>query len=106
MKNARYLAICCLIIFGCSNSKSNKTVYIEIAPSKLTVNKEIVGIQDLERRLRGIIDEKKKAGIRSDELTVDVTVDPRTKRGTIADFEMILRKVNLRKLTFREPDLR
>lgn len=71
-----------------------------MSPEILLVESRQIHKRDFESVLQAIIEQKMSTGIRREELTIDLKVDGSTKRGDVADIEMSLRRLNVKKITY------
>lgn len=75
-------------------------ISVQMSPEILLVESRQIHKRDFESVLQAIIEQKMSTGIRREELTIDLKVDGSTKRGDVADIEMSLRRLNVKKITY------
>src|SRR5688572_13870626 len=100
MDAMKYLALFLFITIACSTEKKTNAIYIEISPGKLTLNQKTIKKAHFEKELKSIIDEKEATGFKREELVINLKVDERTRRGDIADIEVALRRLNVRRVIY------
>lgn len=83
-----------------SCSGNNKIIHVQLSPEKLIVENKKINKSDFEKELTSIISERKKDGIAREELTIDLRADRDTKRGDLADLEISLRRLNMKRVTY------
>ncbi|MCZ8020153.1 MAG: hypothetical protein O9294_00195 [Cytophagales bacterium] len=92
-----YAIFILLLLAACSN---NKVISIQVSPERLILENKEIAKADFEKELKAIVDKKIKDGIKRSELTVDLVTDLRTKRGDLADIEVSLRRLNIRRIIY------
>jgi biopolymer transport protein ExbD len=100
MDAMKYLALFLFITIACSTEKTANTIYVEINPGKLILNQETIKKEHFEKELKSIIEAKKTTGFKCEELVINLKVDERTRRGDIADIEVALRRLNVRRIVY------
>lgn len=88
-----------LALHGCIDKTH---ISVQVSPDTIFVENQRVDKHDFEKALRLVIEQKISAGIAQEEITIDMKVDGATKRGDIADIEMCLRRLNVRKITYSD----
>jgi len=96
----KYLALFLFITIACSTEKTTNTIYVEISPEKLILNQKTIKKEHFEKELKSIIEEKETTGFKREELVINLKVDERTRRGDIADIEVVLRRLNVRRIVY------
>ena len=86
-----------LLLTACSD---DKIISIQISPEKLLLENKEINKVDFEKELKKIVDERTNDGLDKKELTIDLKTDKRTKRGDLADIEVSLRRLNVRRVTY------
>ena len=100
MDAMKYLALLLFITIACSTEKKTNTIYVEISPGKLILNQKTIKKEHFEKELKTIIEEKETTGFKREELVINLKVDERTRRGDIADIEVALRRLNVRRIIY------
>ena len=100
MDAMKYLALFLFITIACSTEKTTNTIYVEISPGKLILNQKTIKKEHFEKELKTIIEEKETTGFKREELVINLRVDERTRRGDIADIEVALRRLNVRRIVY------
>ncbi len=86
-----------LLLTACSD---DKVISVQLSPEKLIIENKEIDKADFEKELKAIVDERTKVGLERKELTIDLKADKRTKRGDLADIEVSLRRLNVRRVTY------
>lgn len=84
-------------VLGCSDETR---ISVRVSPDVVIVENQQVHQQDFEKALRVVIEQKIQKGISRDQLIVDLKVHEATTRGEVADLEMSLRRLNVRKISY------
>lgn len=96
----KYLQFLLLMLVGCSSEPKSNIIFIEISPVNLLLEKKEIEKGSFEKELKIVIDYKLKQGFKKEELVVNLKVDKQTRRGDIADLEVTLRRLNVRKIIY------
>lgn len=89
-----------LFLMCCSSEPKSNIIFIEISPAKLLLENREIEKRSFEKELKIVIDYKLKQGFKKEELVVNLKVDKQTRRGDIADLEVSLRRLNMRKIIY------
>ena len=100
----RYIGIILNLVLLTSCSHDNKIIHVQLSPEKLLVENKEINKANFEKELKAIVDERKKNGINREALTIDLTADNNTRRGDLADIEVSLRRLNLRRIIYSTYD--
>lgn len=103
MKNL-YAIILPLLILGCSSQPPSNIIHIEIAPDKLLLEKQSISMNKFESELKFIVEGRVKQGIKKNDLTIELLIDNKTRRGDIVDLEAAMRRQNVRKILYASED--
>ena len=68
--------------------------------SSIDVNQKTIIKAHFEKELKSIIDEKETTGFKREELVINLKVEERTRRGDIADIQVALRRMNVRRIIY------
>jgi adenosylcobinamide amidohydrolase len=55
---------------------------------------------NFEKELKTVVDSKIKQGYKREQLIINLMVDKETRRGDIADLEVVMRRLNVRKIIY------
>ena len=84
-----------------TNSEIKKNeIFVELYPDRLILEQKQIKKNDFEEELKTVVDKKIDEGFKKDELTIVLKVEKNTRRGDVADVEMSMRRLNVRKLKF------
>jgi hypothetical protein len=90
-------AIAFIILTSCSD---NNIISLQLSPEKLILENKEIDKADFEKELKIIVENRIKDGIDKKELIIDLKTDKRTKRGDLADIEVSLRRLNVRRINY------
>jgi biopolymer transport protein ExbD len=91
------IVFCLLLLTSCSD---DKIIYIQLSPEKLILENKEIDKADFEKELKVIVDKRANNGVDKKELTIDLKTDKRTKRGDLANIEVSLRRLNVKRVTY------
>jgi hypothetical protein len=89
-----------LFMMGCNSEPPTNMIFVEISPKKLLLEKRHIKMRDFESELKFVVGLKLKEGFKKEELTVNVKVDDKTRRGDIVDLETSMRRLDVRKVMY------
>lgn len=87
-----------LVLINCTGN--NRIIVVQISPEKMIVENKEIRKADFEKILRAIIEERQQNGVERSELTIDLRTDKETKRGELADVEVSLRRLNVKRVNY------
>jgi C-terminal processing protease CtpA/Prc len=95
----KYLAfsLITLALLGCADKTQ---ITIQVSPEIIVIDTEPVQKHDFEKALRFVIGQKIEAGIPRENLIIHLKVDGATKRGELADIEVSMRRLNVKKIVY------
>ncbi len=79
---------------------------IELSPEVVRIDGKEFAPEKCFGQLKIILSRKNDAGIHANDAIVVLRVDPKTKRGMIADVEVAMRKLNIRRVEYTVLDER
>ncbi|GAA0196341.1 hypothetical protein GCM10009122_60910 [Fulvivirga kasyanovii] len=85
---------------GAKNEVNANLILVELYPDRLILEQKQIKKNDFEEELKTVVDKKIDEGFKKDELTIVLKVEKNTRRGDVADVEMSMRRLNVRKLKF------
>jgi hypothetical protein len=100
MKRLTY--ICILIVaglFACIQKETNK-ISVKVSPEEVLIDGQKIEVDKFQGELKKVVDYKVKTGYKKDELVIRMAVNPGTKRGMLADIEVAMRKLNIRRVEY------
>ncbi|MBL7857883.1 MAG: hypothetical protein JNM57_09350 [Cyclobacteriaceae bacterium] len=95
--------IFCAVLFFTllSCSPGSKEIRIDVKPGpKVYLNDQHVDMVNFEKKLQQEVSSLTATGYPKEKLVIELTVDPETKRGILADIETSMRRLNLRKISY------
>ncbi|HOX83692.1 MAG TPA: hypothetical protein PLJ60_03945 [Chryseolinea sp.] len=96
----KYLPLFLFLLTSCFTQTDKNIIFVRLSPEQFLLEQKEIKKENFQEELKSIIDQKTKNGIKKDELTIDLKVSEQTKRGNLADIEAVLRKLNIRKVTY------
>jgi hypothetical protein len=91
------------VLLSCAGKETNK-ISVKVVLQEIFLDDKKIALDAFEDELKRIVDHKIKKGYKKEELVVKLVVDSKTKRGMIADIEVAMRKVNVRKVEYTALD--
>jgi hypothetical protein len=85
---------------GCTSKPLSDTIFVEVTPNKLLLEKRQIDKNKFESELKLLVDIRIKKGFKREDLTIDLKVDKETLRGDIVDLESAMRHLKLRQVIY------
>lgn len=94
--------IFCLVslVSPCDAQVRSFRIFVRVYTDYLMFENKLIRNDEFESRLKLEIEQRMKAGVKREDLIISMNVDPETKRGKIADLEVVMRRLNLRKIEY------
>ncbi|HEX6891991.1 MAG TPA: hypothetical protein VF141_14890 [Chryseolinea sp.] len=100
MKRLPYISFLIVAgLFACNQKETNK-ISVKVSPQEVLIDGRKIEVEKFQSELKKIIDDKVKTGYKKDELVIRMAVNSRTKRGMLADIEVAMRKLNVRRVEY------
>jgi hypothetical protein len=95
----KYLAssLIMLVLLGCADKTR---IDIQVSPDIIVIENQPVQKHDFEKALGFLIEQKIEAGIPRENLTIHLKVDGATTRGDLANIEVSMRRLNVKKIVY------
>lgn len=101
--NKGYITTFLLLIAGFLASfvqREPESISVKVTPTEITIEGKEIKHDEFEQELKKVVDSKVKQGLKRDDLFVRLFVDPNVKRGMLADIEVSMRRLNIRKILY------
>lgn len=101
--NKGYITTFLLLIAGFLASfvqREPESISVKVTPTEITIETKEIKHDEFEQELKKVVDSKVKQGLKRDDLFVRLFVDPNVKRGMLADIEVSMRRLNIRKILY------
>jgi hypothetical protein len=97
-------SLCLVVVFTSCIKKETERILVEVFPKEINIDGKKITHEEFEIELKKAINVRLEAGIKQEVLFVSLIVDADTKRGQIADIEVAMRKLNVRKVLYSTRD--
>ena len=99
-----HIVIILFMVVSCATKSVDPNVYLDVSNTRILLDGVPVSRAELEKQCRMLRDNKMDQGIKPDQIIFNLYVDPHTKRGVLADIEVIMRKMNIRRINYFQPE--
>lgn len=89
-----------LLFTACGKELKTNNIFVEMSPASIILEQRQIEKGSFEKELKIVIDKKLREGFNKEELTINLRVDKNTRRGDIADVEVAMRRLNVRKVIY------
>jgi hypothetical protein len=88
------------VFIGCTSQPLSNTIFVEVTPDKLLLEKRQIDKNKFESELRFFVDMRLRKGLKMEDLKINLRVDKETLRGDIIDLETAMRRLKLRNVIY------
>lgn len=95
-----FVVVMFCLVSPCDAQVKSFRIFVRVYTDYLMFENKLIRNDEFESRLKLEIEQRMKAGVKREDLIISMNVDPETKRGKIADLEVVMRRLNLRKIEY------